>query len=140
MPIYFHTEPPLRFTLSKPDEVREWLCTVIANENAKSGEINYIFCNDEYLHKINLQYLQHDTYTDIITFDNSDEPNLIEGDIFVSTERVTENAEKYAIAFERELKRVMVHGILHLSGYKDKTTAQQKQMRAKEDFYLRQPD
>ena len=105
-------------------------------QNFKLSEINYIFSSDEYLHKINLQYLDHDTYTDIITFDNSEEEKLIEGDIFVSIDRVKENARDFNSPFEQELRRVLVHGVLHLCGYFDKSVEDEKLMRMKEEFYL----
>jgi rRNA maturation RNase YbeY len=108
---------------------------VAAEEGKKMGELNYVFCTDEYLLKINQDYLQHDTLTDIVTFDNSENPNLIEGDIFISYERVLENGEKLNTA-ESELQRVMVHGLLHLCGYKDKAKADKSLMTAKEDYYL----
>ena len=100
-------------------------------------EINYIFCNDEYLHKINVEYLDHDTLTDIITFDNSEEDELIEGDIFVSVERIIDNCKDFNTTFEQEFRRVIVHGLLQLCGYFDKTDEDEKQMRAKEDYYIR---
>ena len=96
------------------------------------GQINYIFCNDDYLHKINLQYLNHDTFTDIISFDYS-EGNFLQGDIFISIERVQDNAMDFNISLLEELKRVMAHGILHYCGYKDKSSEEQKIMRQKEE-------
>jgi rRNA maturation RNase YbeY len=102
------------------------------SENKKEGDINYIFCDDDYLHKINLQYLEHDTLTDIISFDYS-LGNELHGDIFISIERVKENATDFAVDFENELKRVMVHGILHYCGYKDKSDSDAVIMRAKEE-------
>lgn len=112
-----------------------WLEQLIIFENKKPGTINYIICDDEYLIKINKDFLQHDYYTDIITFDYV-KGKTISGDIFVSLPRISENASTLSQNFEEELKRVLAHGILHLCGYKDKTPEEQKTMRGKEDFYL----
>lgn len=120
------------FNLENEEAFAAWLGTVITSENKKEGEINYIFCDDEYLHKINLEYLQHDTLTDIISFDYS-MGNELHGDIFVSIERVKDNAADYNVSFEEELKRVLVHGILHYCGYKDKGEAEESLMRSKEN-------
>jgi rRNA maturation RNase YbeY len=120
------------FTLDNEDSYAAWLSAVIVSENKKEGEINYIFCDDEYLHKINLEYLNHDTLTDIISFDYSVGSEL-NGDIFISIERVQDNANDYEVTFEQELKRVLAHGILHYCGYKDKTDAEAVLMRNKED-------
>ena len=109
-----------------------WISLVVTSESYVLGEINYIFCNDDYLHKINLEYLNHDTLTDIITFDNT-VGKVINSDIFISTERVKDNANDYNVSFHDELLRVMIHGILHLCGYKDKTDTQATLMRSKED-------
>ena len=116
--------------------IKRWLKNTIIAEGFTLSEINYIFSLDEYLHKINLQYLDHDTFTDIITFDNSEEEKLIEGDIFVSIDRVKENAKDFNSPYEQELRRVLVHGVLHLCGYFDKSVEDQKLMRMKEEFYL----
>jgi len=99
-------------------------------------EINYIFCTDDYLLKINQDYLNHDYYTDIITFDNSEEERQIESDIFISIDRVKENAQSLSLLFEEELTRIICHGLLHLVGFKDKTESEQKEMRKNEDTYL----
>jgi rRNA maturation RNase YbeY len=112
-----------------------WLEKSIKNEGKIAGDLSFVFCDDEYLHKINLQYLKHDTYTDIITFDYT-EANIIAGDIFISIDRVKENATAFNTLFENELSRVIIHGVLHLVGYKDKTEEESTLMRAKEDFYL----
>ncbi|MBR5957763.1 MAG: rRNA maturation RNase YbeY [Salinivirgaceae bacterium] len=109
--------------------------TVLANENRTLGEVNYIFCSDEYLLNINKQYLNHDYYTDVISFDYS-EDGIISGDIFISVDTVKDNAKEYAVEFEKELARVMVHGVLHFIGYKDKTDEDAKLMRQKENQYL----
>jgi len=120
------------FTLENEGAIATWLSAVIVSENKTEGEINYIFCDDEYLHKINLEYLNHDTLTDIISFDYT-MGNEIGGDIFVSIERVLDNSKDYNTAFDDELRRVLVHGVLHYCGYKDKFEADEKLMRSKED-------
>jgi len=120
------------FELGNETAFAEWLSAVIVSENKKEGEINYIFCDDDYLHKINLEYLQHDTLTDIISFDYS-VGNELHGDIFVSVERVKDNAQDFEVSFEEELKRVLVHGVLHYCGYKDKSEADEQLMRSKEN-------
>lgn len=112
-----------------------WLEEIILSEGKKIGEINYIFCDDEYLLKVNQDYLQHDYYTDIITFDYV-KGKTISGEIFVSLQRISDNASTLSKNFEEELRRILAHGILHLSGYKDKTEEEEKLMRSKEDFYL----
>jgi probable rRNA maturation factor len=123
------------FTLDNEEAIATWLSAVIVSENKTEGEINYIFCDDEYLHKINLEYLNHDTLTDIISFDYT-MGNEISGDIFVSIERVLDNAKDYNTVFEDELKRVLVHGVLHYCGYKDKSKEDETIMRSKEDDKL----
>ena len=120
------------FELQEEKSFDTWIRKVISSEEKQLGEINYIFCDDHYLYKINLKFLDHDTYTDIISFDNS-EGDELNGDIFISTDRVTENAKEYNVDFSDELKRVMIHGILHLCGYGDKTTSEAALMRQKED-------
>lgn len=120
------------FNLDNEEATAAWLGNVITSENKKEGEINYIFCDDEYLHKINVEYLDHDTLTDIISFDYS-MGNELHGDIFVSVERVKDNAADFNVSFEEELKRVLVHGILHYCGYKDKGESEELLMRSKED-------
>jgi probable rRNA maturation factor len=120
------------FTLENEEAIAAWLSAVILSESKTEGEINYIFCDDEYLHKINVEYLNHDTLTDIISFDYT-MGNEIGGDIFVSVERVLDNSKDYNTIFEDELKRVLVHGVLHYCGYKDKSEADESLMRSKED-------
>lgn len=120
------------FEIENGESYISWLYKIIASEEKEPGEINFIFCDDYYLHKINLQYLNHDTFTDIISFDNS-EGNEISGDIFISTERVAENAKEFMVEFPEELRRVLAHGILHFCGYKDKTESQAEEMRQKEE-------
>ncbi|RKS96574.1 rRNA maturation RNase YbeY [Chryseobacterium defluvii] len=113
----------------------KWLEDIILSEEKKPGEINYIFCDDEYLLKVNQDYLQHDYYTDIITFDYV-KGKTISGEIFVSLQRISDNASTLSKNYEEELRRVLAHGILHLCGYKDKTEEEEKEMRRKEDVYL----
>lgn len=120
------------FELSNEALFSQWISAVILSEEKSEGEISYVFCNDDYLHKINLEYLDHDTLTDIISFDYS-EGNFLHGDIFISVERVADNALDFGVSFEEELKRVMIHGILHYCGYKDKSEDDERLMRKKED-------
>lgn len=120
------------FELSNEDQIATWISKVILSENMKEGEINYIFCDDDYLLNLNEQYLDHDTLTDIISFDYS-VGNEIHGDIFISTERVLENAADFNVSFQEELQRVLVHGVLHYCGYKDKSEDDEQLMRNKED-------
>jgi len=120
------------FELSNESMYQNWLTQIISSENKKEGELNYIFCDDEYLLEINVKYLNHDDYTDIISFENS-VGNILHGDIFISIERVQENAQKLNIEFDEELLRVMAHGLLHFCGYKDKTDNEAALMRRKED-------
>lgn len=121
------------FSLPHKEEYYDkWISKVIDNENFTLGDINYIFCDDDYLYNINLTYLNHDTLTDIITFDYT-EDNILNSDIYISVDRVAENAEIFNVSFQEELLRVMVHGILHLCGYKDKTDEDSNKMRLKEE-------
>jgi rRNA maturation RNase YbeY len=125
------------FELKEESIIITWLESVVEAEGQRIEEINFIFCNDEYLLSINKAYLDHDYYTDIITFDNRDNiSDHIEADIFVSIDRVKENAQNLNIQFELELSRVMVHGLLHLLGYHDKSEQEILQMREKEEAYL----
>ncbi len=123
------------FNLSDKKSITNWLLAVIQSEGFVLGEVEYFFCSDEQLLDINRSNLNHDTYTDIITFDYT-VSNLINADIFISVERVQENANKFSIDFNEELRRVMVHGILHLCGYKDKTKEYKLIMTQKEDEKL----
>jgi rRNA maturation RNase YbeY len=120
------------FELSSESDYASWIQNIIASENKEEGDINYVFCDDEYLHKINVEYLNHDTLTDIISFDYC-EGNFLHGDIFISIERVAENAKEFKVSLENELKRVMAHGVLHYCGYKDKSEQDELLMRQKED-------
>lgn len=116
-------------------QLSDLISTTILNEKCKEGEINYIFCDDEYLHKLNVEFLNHDTLTDIISFDYSAGKEL-HGDIYISIERVADNAKDFKSDFIDELHRVMIHGILHYCGYKDKTEADETVMRQRENDYL----
>ena len=120
------------FILNNESLYINWLSEVILSENKTEGEINFIFCDDSYLLELNQKHLQHDTLTDIISFDYS-ERNELSGDVFISVERVKDNANEYKVSFEEEIKRVMVHGILHYCGYKDKTNNEVDIMRNKEN-------
>jgi rRNA maturation RNase YbeY len=133
--IYFFCED-VSFRPPSLKSTRSWLNEVAASENTSVRGLNYIFCSDAYLLKINAEYLGHDTLTDIITFDNSEAGDAIEGDIYISVERIHDNAKKFKATFNKELHRVMVHGLLHLLGYRDKTSAQKRIMRKKESTYL----
>ncbi|WP_291114782.1 rRNA maturation RNase YbeY [Flavobacterium sp. UBA6135] len=128
--ISFHYE--IDFKLPSERAFKSWLSQVVLSEEKTIGDINYIFCDDVYLHKINVDYLNHDTLTDIISFDYTI-GNVLHGDIFISVERVRENAAEFNVSFEDELKRVMAHGVLHYCGFKDKSAKDQKTMRSKED-------
>lgn len=121
-----------QFKLDNEEQFSCWISRVIQSESKKEGDINYIFCNDDYLLDLNQKYLNHDTLTDIISFDYC-VGNELHGDIFISIERVTENAIEFQIPFQDELKRVVIHGILHYCGYKDKTITEEQIMRQKED-------
>ena len=118
--------------------IRQWIKESALAEGFKIGEISIILCSDAYLLDINKQYLNHDTFTDIVTFDNSEKAGTIAGDIFISIDRIRENAKKFGVEEQDELHRVIIHGILHLCGYGDKKKAEKKLMTEKEDFYLNQ--
>jgi len=124
------------FKLINESKISKWISEVILTENCKEDDINYVFCNDDYLHKLNVEFLKHDTLTDIISFDYSVGKNT-QGDIFISTERVIDNAKDFKVNFIDELYRVMVHGVLHYCGYNDKNEADKKLMRDKENHYLK---
>jgi len=131
--ILFFAETKIQFSSKRP--IKSWLVKIAQQENRKIGDVNIVFYNDEHLLELNKQYLNHDTLTDIITFDYS-EKNILHGDICISIERVNENALQYHCAFEEELRRVMAHGILHLCGYKDKKEDEKQVMKQKEDEAL----
>jgi probable rRNA maturation factor len=136
MPKISFFEEDISYNLKDKNKVKQWIKDTILAEGYKLDELTYIFCSDAYLLQINQQYLDHDTYTDIITFDNSETEKSITGDIFISIERIRENAEKFSQSVVDELHRVVIHGVLHLLGYKDKTPEDNKQMTKKEDHYL----
>jgi probable rRNA maturation factor len=123
------------FTIDKADAIREWVSETILQENCEQGDITYVFCDDNYLYKLNVQFLGHDTLTDIISFDNS-LGTQIHGEIYISVERVADNAKRYGVSFSEELHRVLIHGILHFCGYKDKTDGDQERMTQKENEAL----
>lgn len=125
----------INFKLKNTGKLKIWIKEIIELEKKKSGDINFLFTNDENLLSINTKFLQHSTYTDIITFDSC-EGKKINGDILISIERVTDNAKKFKVDFELELQRVIIHGILHLLGYKDKNKKEAEEMRNKEDWAL----
>ncbi len=135
MAVNFFTED-VKFNLPKKIKRKAWLQNLAKAEGFKIAELSYIFCSDEYLLQMNIDYLKHETYTDIITFDNSEEKEIIEGDIFISVERVSENAKQHNISKEIELSRVISHGLFHLMGYKDKTETQSLEMRGKEKIAI----
>ena len=133
--ITFRVEEGFDFPLDKKTAVKSWIKKTLKKEGKTAGTISYLFCSDDYLLNINRQFLQHDFYTDIITFDYSGK-DKIEGEIFISIDRVKENAKAFKQPFERELMRTIIHGVLHLCGYADKKPADKKRMTAKEDEAL----
>lgn len=133
MELTFHSEE-IDFELKNAAKIEEWLKKAIKSENWILAELTYIFCSDAYLYQMNVEHLQHDTYTDVITFQYNEE--FVEGDIFISVERTKENAKTFGVTSSHELHRVMVHGLLHLMGYKDKTPADKTLMTEKENEYL----
>ncbi|MDA9056823.1 rRNA maturation RNase YbeY [Flavobacteriaceae bacterium] len=133
--ISFHSEVP--FEISNADTTASWLSAIISQEDYKEGEVSIVFCDDEFLHKLNVEFLDHDTLTDVISFDYS-MGKEIHGEIFISIERVKENAIEFNQSFDAELSRVMAHGVLHYCGYKDKSESEAATMRSKEEFYLQQ--
>ena len=127
----------IKFNLKDKRIIQKWIKFVIESEDKKTGNINYIFCEDNFLTDINIKYLNHDTLTDIITFNyNEKNSNSINGDIYISVDRVRENSDKFKVPFITELHRVIIHGVLHLLGYKDKTKVDKNTMREKEDNCL----
>lgn len=133
--ISFHNQS-ISFKLKEKTKIKQWIKTITEKEKHKLGDINYVFCTDDELLEINQKHLNHNTYTDIITFDYT-ESKTINSDIFISIDRITENAKKFEVTFEDELHRVMIHGVLHLCGYKDKTKADADLMRKKENQALK---
>ncbi|GEM66529.1 endoribonuclease YbeY [Sphingobacterium mizutaii NBRC 14946 = DSM 11724] len=134
--IQFFSED-IDFTLKEKQKVRQWIGATIKAEGFKRvGELSFVLCSDAYLLEINKQYLDHDTFTDIVTFDSSEDEGVIAGDIFISVERTMENAKKFNVSERDELHRVIIHGILHLCGYYDKKKEDKTLMTEKEDYYL----
>ena len=134
--IEFMVEDVPEFELADAESLVDWIERVAVVHEHRIVQLTYIFCSDDYLHRLNVEYLDHDTLTDVITFDNSDDADILEGDIFISVERVRENARDLGVRFCDELHRVMIHGVLHLLGYHDKDLLSQTAMRAKEDHCL----
>ncbi len=134
MPIRF-TSQNIDFELPQTEKVKKWITQVVLQRGKRVGNISYLFCDDEYLLGVNQRFLNHDTYTDIITFDYV-VADLISGDIMISVDRVGENALSFGVTFEQELYRVLIHGVLHLLGFKDKTESEAVQMRCKEEESL----
>jgi rRNA maturation RNase YbeY len=133
--IHFFNEG-VRFKVPHPRKTSAWIKKAIHDEGKSLGDLNFVFCSDEGLRKINVSYLNHDYFTDIITFDTSEDNDTVAGDIFISLDRVKENATQLGFPFATELNRVMIHGVLHLVGYSDKTRNKKSLMRKKEDAYL----
>ena len=134
MILFFNED--INFKFQGKNNFKAWLKKVVDKEGFKIKDLNYIFCSDTYLHKINVEYLQHDTFTDIITFDISEDDSIIAGDIFISIDRVKENSKSLKTVFEEELRRVIVHGLLHLCGYGDHSAEEKVKMRHLEDKYI----
>lgn len=136
MAVRFFSEE-IKFKLPHPRKTSNWIIETIGKEKSELGDLNFIFCSDSYLHSLNQEYLHHDTLTDIVTFDqreHKDQP--LSGDIYISIDRIKENASKFGEPLEKELHRVIIHGVLHLLGYKDKKPADKVLMRKKEEAYL----
>ena len=134
MILFFNED--INFKFQGKNNFKAWLKKVVDKEGFKIRDLNYIFCSDDYLHKVNVEYLQHDTFTDIITFDISEDESIIAGDIFISIDRVKENSKILKTVFEEELRRVIVHGLLHLCGYNDHSAEEKVKMRSLEDEYI----
>lgn len=126
----------LDFQLPKPIKIKKWILEIAGREKKKIASLSYIFCEDEFLSQLNEKYLKHKTLTDIITFDYSEKVGEIEGEIYISLPRVRENSVRFHTQFEQELQRVMIHGVLHLAGYKDKKPSEKASMRKKEEACL----
>lgn len=138
--IHFFSEE-IPFKLKNSTKCRAWIAAAIKEEGSRlEGDLNFIFCDDRYLLEINETYLNHSTLTDIITFPHSEESGSVSGDIFISVERVEENAQTFHVSFDDELKRVIIHGVLHLVGYADKSKNESEIMRSKEDHYILKTD
>jgi rRNA maturation RNase YbeY len=126
----------LSFKLDSMPAVRNWIIQAVKSEGKSVDELAFVFCTDEFLHTLNVQYLKHDTYTDIITFDYTNSSTAIAGELYISLDRICDNALKYDVSAEDELHRVMIHGVLHLCGFSDKSSNKKRIMSNKEDFYL----
>ncbi|MEI7660729.1 MAG: rRNA maturation RNase YbeY [Bacteroidota bacterium] len=133
--IHFFNEN-IRYVLEEKRRLRSWIRDTAAKNKVDTGEINFIFCDDQYLTEINIKYLNHNTLTDIITFNYGDSEGVLQGDIYISMTRVKDNASEYGVSIKNELHRVMIHGILHLMGYNDKTVVEKREMRRLEDECL----
>ena len=133
--IYFFLEE-VNYELKKKRNIRSWIIQTAENEDYKIGTLNYIFTNDEILVQLNKEYLRHFTLTDIITFDLSESSGILSGDIYISIDRARENAKEYKDSLTNEIRRLMIHGVLHLMGYRDKSREEREQMKAKEEYYL----
>jgi probable rRNA maturation factor len=133
--IHFFNED-ITYSVTKPRKTASWIKAVIKKEKATLSEINYVFCSDKYLLTLNQQFLRHNTLTDIITFNTSDQKGVLSADIYISIDRVKENTEKFNVLFQDEIHRVMIHGVLHLLGFKDKKPAEKALMRKKEEACL----
>jgi rRNA maturation RNase YbeY len=133
--IYFFLEE-VSYSLKKKRNIRTWIIQSAENEDYKVGTLNYILTNDDILVQLNKEYLRHFTLTDIITFDLSENEGFLTADIYISVDRARENAKKFKDSLSNEIKRLMIHGVLHLIGYKDKTQSEREMMRAKEEYYL----
>ena len=132
--IYFFFDK--KVTLGKRGALKKFLTSIFTKEQKKLGGVSFIFCSDEYLRSINKRYLRHDYFTDIVTFDLSGKTEPVRGEVFISIDRVKDNAKLFGVSLKKELHRVIIHGVLHLCGYHDKTSGQKKQMTALEDNYL----
>jgi rRNA maturation RNase YbeY len=126
----------LSFKLDNMPAVRNWINQAVKSEGKSVDELAFVFCTDEFLHTLNVQYLKHDTYTDIITFDYTNSSTAIAGELYISLDRICDNALRYNVSAEDELHRVMIHGVLHLCGFSDKSSNNKRIMSNKEDFYL----
>ena len=135
MPIHYFYEQ-IDFKIETPRKASTWITLVAKTEKKEIGDLTYVFCSDDYLLSLNQQFLKHNTLTDIITFDYSEGKNELSGGIYISIDRVADNAAKFKTDFQDELHRVMIHGVLHLAGYKDKKPAEKALMRKKEEACL----
>ena len=134
--ITYHNLIPGKYSIEQEEKITRWIQQVIENEGFKPGEVVYIFGSDKYINGINKRYLNHDTFTDIITFQESVNQEIISGEIYISLDRIVENAKLFNVTVDNELSRVLVHGVLHLMGYNDKTESEKRVMRSKENYYI----